>query len=87
MSLVSKYEELDRLIYQNHDEQINEVFREILNETFKLINNKIENQKTLDANNPEEKAAIRAMLNICWNYGMKVRLMKQKKSVMIWYIL
>jgi hypothetical protein len=72
MSLVSKYEELDRLIHQNQDEQINEVFREILNETFKLINNKIENQETLDANNPEEKAAIRAMFEYMlelWDEG------------------
>ena len=61
MSLVSKYKELDRLIHQNQEEQINEVFREILTESFDLINKKIESNKTLDINNPEEAAAARAM--------------------------
>ncbi|MEO1928703.1 MAG: hypothetical protein ABGX26_08465 [Nautiliaceae bacterium] len=61
MSIVKKYEKLEELMNKNRDEEINEVFRGILEETFKLINEKIENQKTLDVNNPEEAAAIRAM--------------------------
>ncbi|MEO1923801.1 MAG: hypothetical protein ABGX25_04725 [Nautiliaceae bacterium] len=72
MSLVSKYEELDRLIHQNQEEQINEVFREILKETFDIINKKIESKTTLDVNNPEEAAAIRAMFEYMlelWDEG------------------
>jgi hypothetical protein len=61
MSLVKKYEELEKLLNKNKDEEINKVFREILEETFTLINEKIEHEKTLDINNEEEKAAIRAM--------------------------
>ncbi|WP_456469958.1 hypothetical protein [Caminibacter sp.] len=72
MSLVSKYEELDRLIHQNQEEQINEVFREILKETFDIINKKIESKTTLDVNNPEEAAAVRAMFEYMlelWDEG------------------
>ena len=61
MSIAKKYEELDILLNKNKEEEINKVFREILEETFKLINEKIEHKKTLDVNNEEEKAAIRAM--------------------------
>ena len=61
MSIVKKYEELEKLMNQNKEDEINEVFRNILEETFTLINQKIENEKTLDINNPEEAAAIRAM--------------------------
>jgi len=61
MSIVKKYEELDRLIHQNREDEINEVFRDILTQTFDLINKKIESEKTLDINIPEEAAAIRAM--------------------------
>jgi len=70
--LVSKYNELDRLIHQNQEEQINEVFREILKETFELINNKIEKNTTLDIENEEEKAATRAMFEYMlelWDEG------------------
>jgi len=61
MSIVKKYEKLEELINKNKDDEINEVFRSILEDTFKLINEKIENEKTLDVNDPEEAAAIRAM--------------------------
>jgi len=61
MSIVKQYEVLEELMNKNKDDEINEVFRNILEETFKLINEKIENEKTLDVNNPEEAAAIRAM--------------------------
>jgi len=61
MSIAKQYEVLEELMNKNKDDEINEVFRNILEETFKLINEKIENEKTLDVNNPEEAAAIRAM--------------------------
>jgi hypothetical protein len=61
VSIAKKYEELEKFLNKNKDEEINKVFREILEETFKLINEKIEHKKTLDVNNEEEKAAIRAM--------------------------
>ena len=61
MSIAKQYEVLEELMNKNKDDEINEVFRKILEETFKLINEKIENEKTLDVNDPEEAAAIRAM--------------------------
>jgi len=61
VSIAKKYEELEILLNKNKEEEINDLFREILEETFNLINEKIENKKTLDVNNEEEKAAIRAM--------------------------
>ncbi len=61
MSIVKKYEELEKLINKNEEDKINEVFRDILENAFDLINKKIENKKTLDVNNAEEAAAIRAM--------------------------
>ena len=72
MSLVKKYEKLDRLINQNKEDEINEVFREILTETFDLVNKKIENNEKLNVNNPEEAAAIRAMFEYMlelWDEG------------------
>jgi len=61
MSIAKQYEVLEELMNKNKDDEINEVFREILKETFNLINEKIKTEKTLDVNNPEEAAAIRAM--------------------------
>ncbi|ACM92436.1 hypothetical protein NAMH_0860 [Nautilia profundicola AmH] len=61
MSIAKQYEVLEELMNKNKDDEINEVFRKILEDTFKLVNEKIENEKTLDVNNPEEAAAIRAM--------------------------
>ena len=61
MSILKQYELLDKLIHQNKEDEINEVFRKILEDTFKLVNEKIEKEQTLDVNNPEERAAIRAM--------------------------
>jgi hypothetical protein len=72
MSLVKKYEKLDKLIYQNREDEINEVFREILKETFDLVNSKIEKGESLDVNNKEEAAAIRAMFEYMlelWDEG------------------
>jgi len=61
MSIAKQYEVLEDLMNKNKDDEINEVFRKILEDTFKLVNEKIENEKTLDVNDPEEAAAIRAM--------------------------
>jgi hypothetical protein len=61
MSILKQYELLDKLIHKNKEDEINEVFRKILEDTFKLVNEKIEKEQTLDVNNPEERAAIRAM--------------------------
>jgi hypothetical protein len=61
MSIAKQYEVLEELMNKNKDDEINEVFRKILEDTFKLINEKIENEKTLDVENLEEAAAIRAM--------------------------
>jgi len=61
MSIAKQYEVLEDLMNKNRDDEINEVFRKILEDTFKLVNEKIENEKTLDVNDPEESAAIRAM--------------------------
>ena len=61
MSIVEQYKVLEDLMNKNKDDEINEVFRKILEDTFKLVNEKIENEKTLDVNDPEEAAAIRAM--------------------------
>ena len=72
MSLVEKYKKLDKLINQNKEDEINDVFRDILSETFELINKKIENNEKLDVNNPEEAAAIRAMFEYMlelWDEG------------------
>jgi len=72
MSLVKKYEKLDRLINQNKEDEINEVFREILTETFDLVNKKIENNEKFNVNNSEEAAAIRAMFEYMlelWDEG------------------
>jgi len=61
MSIAKQYEVLEELMNKNKDDEINEVFRKILEDTFKLVNKKIENEKTLDVENLEEAAAIRAM--------------------------
>jgi len=61
MSIAKQYEVLEELMNKNKDDEINEVFRKILEDTFKLVNEKIEKEQTLDVNNPEEAAAIRAM--------------------------
>jgi len=61
MSIAKKYEELEILMNKNEDDKINEVFRSILEETFNLVNEKIEKEQTLDVNSEEEAAAVRAM--------------------------
>ncbi|GAX88138.1 conserved hypothetical protein [Lebetimonas natsushimae] len=72
MSLVDKYKKLDELVVKDKEEEVNDTFKEILEETFKKINKKIEEQKTLDIKNPEEKMAVRAMMEYMlelWDEG------------------
>jgi hypothetical protein len=72
MSLVDKYKKLDELVRKDKEEEVNDTFKEILEETFKIINKKIEEQKTLNVKNPEEKMAIRAMMEYMlelWDEG------------------
>jgi len=72
MSLVKKYEEFEKLLLKDDANNISRLFDEILKETFDIINQKIENNKTLDVNNPEESAAIRAMFEYMielWDEG------------------
>jgi hypothetical protein len=72
MSLVEKYKKLDELVRKNREDEIDETFKKILKETFEIINKKIEEQKTLDVKNPEEKMAIRAMMEYMlelWDEG------------------
>ncbi len=61
MSIVKKYNELEKLIHKNEDEKIEEVFRSILEDAIKIINEKFEKNEFLDANKPIDKAVIRAM--------------------------
>jgi hypothetical protein len=72
MSLIEKYKKLDKYVREDKEIEVNETFKEILEETFKIINKKIEEQKTLDVKNPEEKLAIRAMMEYMlelWDEG------------------
>jgi hypothetical protein len=69
---MEKYKKLDELVIKDKEEEVNETFKEILEETFEIINKKIEEQKTLDVKNPEEKMAIRAMMEYMlelWDEG------------------
>jgi hypothetical protein len=72
MSLMEKYKKLDELIRKDKEEEVDETFKEILKEAFDIINKKIEEGKTLDVKNPEEKMAIRAMMEYMlelWDEG------------------
>ena len=67
-----KYKELE--IYMNKDDadRVNEIFKEILEEAFKIINNKIENKKSFDISNEEDLYAVRAMFEYMlelWDEG------------------
>ena len=61
MNIVEKYNELEKLLHKNEDEKIEEVFRSILEDAIKIINEKFEKNEFLDVNNPIDKAVIRAM--------------------------
>ena len=61
MNIVEKYKELEKLLHKNDDEKIEEVFRSILEDAIKIINEKFEKNEFLDANKPIDKAVIRAM--------------------------
>ena len=61
MNIVEKYKELEKLIHQNQDEKIEEVFRSILEDAIKVINEKFEKNQFLNPKNEVDKAVIRAM--------------------------
>ncbi len=61
MNIVEKYKELEKLIHKNQDEKIEEVFRSILEDAIKVINEKFEKNQFLDPKNEVDKAVIRAM--------------------------
>jgi len=59
--VIEKYKRLDKALYKNKDSEVEELFREILEEAINVINEKFKNDKKLDVNNSYEKAVIRAM--------------------------
>jgi len=59
--VIEKYKKLDKALHKNKSEEIEELFREILEEAINVINEKFKNDKKLDVNDPYEKAVIRAM--------------------------
>ena len=62
MNIIQKYEELEKILSKkNQDEKIEELFREILEDAIKIVNEKFEKGEFLDVNNPVDKAVIRAM--------------------------
>ena len=61
MNIIEKYKELEKLLHKNDDEKIEEVFRSILEDAIKIINEKFEKNEFLDVKNPIDKAVIRAM--------------------------
>jgi len=72
MSLVNKYEELDIAMNKDDDKKVEEIFQEILKETFEIINKKIEKEENLSTSNEEELMAIRAMFEYMlelWSEG------------------
>jgi hypothetical protein len=72
MSLIEKYKKLDEYVRKDKENEVNDTFKEILKDTFDIINKKIEEGKTLDVKNPEEKMAIRAMMEYMlelWDEG------------------
>jgi len=72
MSLEEKYKKLDEYVRKDKEEDVNETFKDILKETFDIINKKIEEQKILNIKNKEEKFAIRAMMEYMlelWDEG------------------
>ena len=59
--MIEKYKKLDKALHKNKDTEVEELFREILEEAINVINEKFKNDKKLDVNDPYEKAVIRAM--------------------------
>jgi len=59
--VIEKYKKLDKALHKNKDNEVESLFREILEEAINVINEKFKNDKKLDVNNPYEKAVIRAM--------------------------
>ena len=61
MNIVEKYKELEILLHKDEDEKIEELFKDILNDAIKIINEKFEKNEFLDVTNRVDKAVIRAM--------------------------
>jgi hypothetical protein len=61
MSLVEKYNQLNKAMVKKDEDKIEKIFGEILKEAIELINKKAEKEESIDIKNPEEAAAIRAM--------------------------
>jgi len=59
--VIEKYKKLDKALNKNKDDEVEELFKEILEEAINVINEKFKNDKKLDVNDPYEKAVIRAM--------------------------
>jgi len=59
--VIEKYKNLDKALHKNRGEEIEQLFKEILEEAINVINEKFKNDKKLDVNDPYEKAVIRAM--------------------------
>jgi len=59
--VIEKYKKLDKALHKNKSEEIEELFKEILEEAINVINEKFKNDKKLDVNDLYEKAVIRAM--------------------------
>ena len=73
MSLVEKYKELDIAMNKDDDKKVEEIFQDILKETFEIINKKIEKEENLLTSNEEELMAIRAMFEYMlelWSEGV-----------------
>ncbi len=73
MSLVEKYKELDIAMNKDNDKKVEEIFQDILKETFDIINKKIEKEENLLTSNEEELMAIRAMFEYMlelWSEGV-----------------
>ena len=73
MSLVEKYKELDIAMNKDNDKKVEEIFQDILKETFDIINKKIEKEENLSTSNEEELMAIRAMFEYMlelWSEGV-----------------
>jgi len=61
VSILKKYQLLDKAINKNHEDKIEKIFQDILKDVINIINQKFEKNEFLDVNNDIEKAVIRAM--------------------------
>jgi len=59
--IVEKYKELEKALHKNEENKIEKIFKEILEDAIKIVNEKFEKNEFLDVNNEVERAVIRAM--------------------------